>query len=270
MYFEVFEKHDLMLVQNREQMQAMQEQLSMMYQVFTEGKAKQTDKLAEAIENPYGPKKIEETTQEESLSRSEKVGRHNTRSTKNDRHKNSLGESVDSNRGGTAATVPKHSAQRKMRASTEQEKDLLGKLRRAPRTARDTQATNVTGSNLNGLKTNKQEGVGRYDSAAARHLSRSLAWEDSSDSDEQSTTSTTPEFTQAGYILFNMKNGQNDGQGDFSFVKEQHAQVISTKTIDALTKQLRLNPVAGFKLSKYNGDPEYARSAFAGLARTYL
>jgi sulfur relay (sulfurtransferase) DsrC/TusE family protein len=39
-------------------MQTMQEQLSMMYQVFTEGKAKQTDKLAGAIENPYVPKKL--------------------------------------------------------------------------------------------------------------------------------------------------------------------------------------------------------------------
>jgi hypothetical protein len=154
-YFQLFEKHDLMLVQNSEQMQAMQEQLSMMYQVFTEGKAKQTDKLAEAIENPYGPKKIEETTQEESSSRSEKAGLHNTRSTRNDRHKNSLGESVDSNRGGIAVTVPKHSAQRKMRASTEQEKDLLGKLRRAPRTTRDIKAPKVTGSDLAGPKTNQ-------------------------------------------------------------------------------------------------------------------
>lgn len=43
----------------------MQEQLSMLHQLFTEGKAKQTDMLAEAIENPYGPKKNEETAQEE-------------------------------------------------------------------------------------------------------------------------------------------------------------------------------------------------------------
>jgi hypothetical protein len=45
-YYQLFEKHDLMLVQNSEQLRAMQEQLSMLHQLFTEGKAKQTDMIA--------------------------------------------------------------------------------------------------------------------------------------------------------------------------------------------------------------------------------